>query len=118
VGVLLGMALRVGERRGDGWANPPEHERLAPVASALTTDGAGALAYAAWVLWWEAMPDVERERLKAERARVYQLQAMGTQAPTERQIGYLRSLGYRGPAPASKAEASALIDRWRAGGAR
>jgi hypothetical protein len=36
---------------------------------------------------------------------------MREQAPTERQIKYLRRLGHHGPRPADRLEASKLIDR-------
>lgn len=111
VAVLLGLALTVGEHRY--WGSS-DRERLAPIAEALARDTAGALAYCAWVLRLEGLPPAERERLTAERGRPYREAAMTAQAPTERQISYLHGLGYRGPAPESKAAASALIDLLRA----
>jgi hypothetical protein len=35
---------------------------------------------------------------------------MAEQPPTEKQLRYLTSLGYRGPEPANRLEASRLID--------
>jgi hypothetical protein len=109
--VVLSLALRIGGRIGGAWGNPVEQSRLTPVADALTTDPLGALAYGAYAIWWEGLPAEERDRLKQERARQYQQEAMATQLPTPKQLAYLDALDYRGPTPTSKAEASALIDQ-------
>lgn len=80
------------------------------VFAALTADRPGALAYAASVMAWEALPDDVRQAAKQERAVHYQRHYMTTQPATEKQLSYLQSLGYPGAAPANRAEASTLID--------
>lgn len=71
-------------------------------------------AFAEYVLAREQLPRAEREAEKRGRAVVYQQQAMAAQPPTVKQLAYLRALGWQDGA-ASKAEASALIDRLRNG---
>ena len=116
LGVLLGLALILGEGRGDAWSNPEEYARLDPVAQALIAESKLALSYAEYVLWWEALPESDRRRLKSERSHVYQQQVMANQSPTDKQISFLRSLGYSGAPPSSKATASQLIDELMAVG--
>ncbi|GIW31056.1 MAG: hypothetical protein KatS3mg071_1230 [Meiothermus sp.] len=68
------------------------------------------LAGARWALWWESLPYAERQRLKAERSEPVIERWMAGQPPTEKQLRYLHNLGYRGPTPANRLEASRLID--------
>jgi hypothetical protein len=79
------------------------------VLMALAADRPGTLAYAETVIAWEALPYDVRQAAKHERAAHYQQQHMADLPPTDKQLTYLRSLGYAGTAPGNRAEASALI---------
>ncbi|GEM83622.1 hypothetical protein [Meiothermus hypogaeus] len=68
------------------------------------------LAGARWALWWESLPPAEKRRIREERAEPAIERWMAEQPPTEKQLRYLASLGYRGPTPANRHEASRLID--------
>ncbi|WP_223299660.1 DUF3072 domain-containing protein [Meiothermus taiwanensis] len=68
------------------------------------------LAGARWALWWESLPPAEKHRIRAEREDEAITQWRAKQPPTARQLRYLHSLGYRGPTPANRLEASRLID--------
>jgi hypothetical protein len=111
--VLFTFGLIVGEHIGSYWNTAAERSRLRPVVEAVQRDFGGACSYAAWVLAWEQLPADEQQRRKAERGRQYQQEAKAAKAPSERQIAYLRSLGYAGPAPGTMAEASSLINKWK-----
>ena len=74
------------------------------------------LAGARWALWWESLPLLERQRIKGERAEIAIERWMAEQPPTEKQLRYLHNLGYRGPTPANRLEASKLIDGFMKGG--
>lgn len=67
-------------------------------------------AGARWGLWWESLPREEKQRLKSERAGEAVERWMEGQPPTARQVTYLHRLGYRGPEPANRLEASRLIN--------
>jgi len=73
-----------------------------------------ALALAAWAVEWESLPRAEREKAKAERAEEGRRAWMDTQPPTEKQIAYLRSLGFEGEVR-SRLEASQRIDELKRG---
>jgi hypothetical protein len=83
------------------------------VLHALQSDQAGALAYAAYVLAYEALSPDARRQVKAERAIAYLKTTMAGKSPTLAQLSYLASLGYRGAPPKDRAAASALIDQLR-----
>jgi len=70
-----------------------------------------ALGFAAWALAWEALPEAERETIKQGQRQEHKTAWMTEHPPSDRQIAYLRSLGYAGEPPATMAEASEAIDR-------
>lgn len=84
----------------------------AEIAAALIDHVEDARAFAQHCLDWEALPPAERAALKDQRAAEGRRQWMATQPATEKQIAYLRSLGYAG-AVESKAHASDLIERYK-----
>ena len=88
-----------------------DHPDAALTLQALDSDQAGALAYAQWVIDYEALPQAARQRRKAERTFAALKDAMQGKAATEAQLRYLADLGYRGTPPANRAHASTLIDR-------
>jgi len=70
-----------------------------------------ALGYAAWALAWEALPEDERDAIKQSQRQEHKDAWMADNPPSDRQIAYLRSLGYAGTPPATMHEASEAIDR-------
>jgi len=73
-------------------------------------DPEALLAGARWALWWESLSPEEKRRFREGRAEEAIARWMAEQPPTEKQLRYLASLGYRGPTPANRLEASRLID--------
>jgi hypothetical protein len=107
---VVGFVTAEAERRlalgwGDGLAR-----------AVLRLDREALLAGARWALWWESLPYAERQRLKQERSTPAIERYMAEQPPTEKQLSYLQALGYSGPAPANRLEASRLIDEVMRGG--
>ena len=72
-----------------------------------------AIDFARWAIWYESLPDEEKTARKAERGEFYRRQWMDTQPATEKQVSYLRHLGWTGEVK-SKLQASELIERLRA----
>jgi hypothetical protein len=107
---VVGYVIATAERRLRlGWG--------AELAQAvLELDRETLLAGARWALWWESLPYAEKQRLKAERSTPAIERYMAEQPPTEKQLSYLQALGYSGPAPANRLEASRLIDEAVKGG--
>ncbi|GIW28076.1 MAG: hypothetical protein KatS3mg070_1439 [Meiothermus sp.] len=68
------------------------------------------LAGARWALWWESLSPEEKRRFREGRAEEAIERWMEQNPPTDRQLAYLNRLGYRGPTPANRLEASRLID--------
>ena len=100
-------AVRVLLHRRLQW-RPDAH--YSAVLATLQHDQAGALAYAQYVLAYEALPSAERQRVKASRALAYLKTTMRGKPVTDAQRWKLGSLGYRGEPPVDRAAASALID--------
>ena len=69
-----------------------------------------AMDFARWAIWYEGLSDEERIARKAERGEFYRRQWMDTQPATEKQVSYLRHMGWTGEVK-SKLEASELIER-------
>ncbi len=74
-----------------------------------------AVAYAGWCVAYEQLPPEEKKRRKqastAEGIGLWQEQ----QPPTEKQIAYIRALGYTGPIE-NRRHASSVIDVYKRGG--
>ena len=73
-------------------------------------DPKALLAGARWALWWESLSPEEKQQLREGRAEEAIERWMEQNPPTDRQLAYLNRLGYRGPTPADRLEASRLID--------
>lgn len=93
-------------RRG-GWRE--SFELADAILDTITRYEEDALAYAAWALEWEALPPEERRRQKGERSAQHMAAVMDRQAPTEKQVAFIRKMGFTNPIP-SKAFASSVID--------
>jgi len=106
---VVGYALETARRRC--------HLEAAQTLSLLShLDPEALLAGARWALWWESLSSEEKRRFREERAEEAIERWMEQNPPTEKQMAYLNRLGYRGPAPANRLEASRLIDELVKGG--
>jgi hypothetical protein len=101
------------EQQGVRYRDLAYQQRARWVLDGLSAFPAEALALAEWCIAWEATPPGERERLKAERGEEHRRAWLEGQPATPKQLAYLAALGHRGPV-ASRAEASRLIDRYKA----
>ena len=100
---VVGYALETARRR--------RHLEAAQTLLLLShLDPEALVAGARWALWWESLPPEEKRRFREGRAEEAIARWMAEQPPTEKQLRYLTSLGYRGPEPANRLEASRLID--------
>jgi hypothetical protein len=104
-------------RRRLQWAGTDtDTVHMQAVLEALQIDRPGALIYAGSVIDYERLPYDERQRVKAARAIPYLHEVMRGKPVTEKQAACLRAMGYTGPSPADRADASALIDTLKRGG--
>jgi len=85
------------------WGNHDGIARNERIVSPFDTYFDEAVDSARWAIQWDRLSDPEKQRVKAERW-------MAEQPPTEKQVKYLRSLGYDGEVE-SKRKACELIDR-------
>ena len=77
------------------------------LVSLLETDE--ARRYAQEVLDREALPSDVKQKLKTDRSEQYRREYLKAQRPTQRQLLFLKSLGYE-VVPANRLEASDLIE--------
>jgi hypothetical protein len=99
------------------WNTPQERAYWQQVAREIREEKrAAALAFAEWCLAYESLDPEAKRQLKAGRGEQYRVRWMAAQPPSEKQIAYLRALGYQGEVQ-SKAHASELIDSLRGAGA-
>jgi len=68
-----------------------------------------AFKFVSYLIDWEKLPEEEKRYYKNIQAKKAVKAYMAKELPTEKQLQYLRALGYTGPAPESKADASELI---------
>jgi hypothetical protein len=73
------------------------------VLEAIASDVEGAIAYAAYVLWRARLRKNDKDRIDRE-------DRMAVLPPTQKQLDFLVTLGYDGPAPRTRLEAHDLID--------
>ncbi len=115
--VLAEVLRELHERRAraaaGGWRETLELTEM--IYATIAAHEKEAIAFGAWALEWEALPPEERERRKRQRGDQYRTAYMDRQPATERQVEYLRRMGYAGPID-SKAHASSLIDIYTRGG--
>ena len=81
------------------------------VVNALLTYPEEVLAYAGWVIAYEALPYDQRQRVKLARATGFLTKSMEGKEPTAAQLSFLRGLGHQGKPPRDRAEASEMIGR-------
>ena len=101
-------------KRSRRWGFTDTVERTEMVYSILDEYHDEALAFAAWAIRWEALPPAERERQKQAKGAPHRQAYMEQQPATEKQVAYIRALGYHGPVT-SKAHASTLIEQLKRG---
>lgn len=100
--------------RSRRWGFTDTMERTESIYATLNEFHDEALAFCAWALAWEALPAAERERQKKAKGAPHRQAYLDTQPATDKQVSYIRALGYHGPVT-SKASASELIDKLRRG---
>jgi hypothetical protein len=100
-------AIRTLRARLGAWGK--EDERVRTMLGLLLRHRHAAERFAAWCIDYEELPPEEKQREKAARGEEHRRAWLDGQPPTEKQLRFLRSLGYRGPVT-SKAHASSLID--------
>jgi len=105
--VVRDLQERRAQAHRGGWRE--SFELADAILTTVTDYEADALAYAAWALAWEALSPEERRRQKGERSAQHIASIMDRQPPTEKQIAYIRRMGFTDPIP-SKAFASSVID--------
>ncbi len=93
------------------YPNHNDHERIRILREQFASNNmTAAERYARYVIAYEALPLAERQKLKSDKGLKFAIAAMESKPASEKQIGFLRSLGYTGAAPTSAAEASRLIE--------
>jgi len=85
------------------WGNLKGKKHNEQIVSMIDLHFDEALDLARYYLWWESLSAEEQRRIKAEKW-------MAQQQATDKQINYLRALGYAGEIE-SKLHASELIDK-------
>jgi hypothetical protein len=101
-------------KRSRRWGFTDTIERTESIYATLNEFHDEALAFCAWAIRWEALPPAERERQKAAKGAPHRQAYMEQQPATDKQIAYIRSLGYQGVVT-SKAHASTLIEQLKRG---
>ena len=96
------------------WNDAEDAAKFSVITRMLIEHRDEALAFAQWALDWEAQSPEQREQTKVERGQHYRARWMREQPATQRQIDYLRTLGWEGEVT-SRLEGSRLIDRLRGG---
>lgn len=70
-----------------------------------------AIEYAEHVIRYEQLSPLERAQLKEAKQQQHKQEFLDKQLPTNKQLNYIKALGYQGQTPVNKAEASTLIDK-------
>src|SRR5690348_9528756 len=84
-----------------GFTIPSPRNRAQALLDALRDDPMGAREYSQAALQWAALPQAERDRLKAARSDEHRRAHMAGLEVTPKQREYLQALGYGGPQPSS-----------------
>ena len=84
-------------------------QRKAEYLTLLESYPEDAMDFARWAVWYESLSEEEKTARKAEQGKLYRRQWMDTQPATDKQVSYLRHLGWTGEVR-SKLYASELID--------
>ena len=101
-------------KRSRRWGFSETVERTETMYSILNEYHDEALAFPQWAIDWEALPPAERERQKRAKGAPHRQAYLEQQPATDKQLAYIRSLGYQG-AVTSKAHASTLIEQLKRG---
>ena len=86
-----------------------DRDRGAEILRVIGSAPVEALDFGKYVLEHEALPAGQKTHERARQKGDYTKEGM-VGPPTEKQLSYLRVLGYKGPAPTTKREASELIE--------
>jgi hypothetical protein len=97
------------------WCRDQPERREKILSVIRTLEQPEARECARWYTHYERLSPEAKARLKEQRAEEGRRAWMSTQPPTDKQLAYLRSLGYAGEVP-DRLRASELIDRLVKGG--
>lgn len=89
-------------------------DKLQHILTVLDGQPEEAEDYARWCLAWEALPIETRNVEKGRRSELYQREYMAQQAPTEKQLLFLRKHNWDQPVK-SRLHASELIEQIKRG---
>ena len=110
--LVRGVMKDAKRRYQSPWASEQRKAENLTLAHKLREARDEAVKFARYVIWRENLSPEEHARLKAIQAEEGRRAWMETQPPTEKQINYLRLLGYEGEVE-SRGHASQLIDELR-----
>lgn len=105
---------RINKMLADSWATEERRQELRHALSVIAQHRDEALACADYYLSYASLPEDERQKVKQRQRDTYRAE----RPPTDRQLDYLRILGYIGTPPATLHEASEAIERLLAGRGR
>ena len=71
-------------------------QRKAEYLTLLESYPEDAMDFARWAVWSESLSEEEKTARKAEQGKLYRRQWMDTQPATDKQVSYLRHLGWTG----------------------
>ena len=98
---------RLNKMIAERWATEERRQELRHALTMIAQHRDEALACADYYLSYNALPEDERQKVKQRQRDTYRAES----PPTDRQLDYLRILGYAGPQPTTLQEASATIGR-------
>lgn len=84
--------------------------RYAEVPEIIEQNLESATDFALYVLKWESLTFAEKRAVKEKKGAAYRNAYLSKQPPTEKQLRFLKSLGYKGPIE-SKLDAMRMIDQ-------
>lgn len=99
------------ERKLTRWGSDENNEEYLTI---IASYGVEALDFASWALWYHSLSPEQVAARKQKRQDDFRREWMSSQPATDKQISYLRRLGYDGEV-ISKQEASELITNFTKG---
>jgi hypothetical protein len=109
--VLMSVLDMLRRRLSKDWVSEQSSSDATHTIAVCSAHEAEALAFAAYYLSYAQLPDDERNAIKQSQREEYKAVWMAEHPPTEKQLDYLRGLGYTGDTPTSRQAASEAIDR-------
>ncbi len=104
--------IRACQERAQYWGREDSSTRYDEAQEVILLHPDEALAFCSWALDWERLTPAEKRHYRGAQGEQFRRDWMKQQPATDRQIAYVRALGYTGEVT-SKAHASELIDQLR-----